>query len=48
MNKPLISRWYVKLTLLLLIVAVAYLIVKSFNTGKAEGKQTQATQEAVN
>jgi hypothetical protein len=48
MDKPLISRWYIKLTLLLLIIAVAYLVVKSFNTGKEEGKQMRQAHEATN
>jgi hypothetical protein len=48
MNKPLIARWYIKLTLLLLIVAAAYLVVRSFNTGKQEGKQIREAHEAAN
>jgi hypothetical protein len=46
MNKPLMSRWYVKLTLVVLIIATVYLVIKSFNTGREEGKQ-KAQQEAA-
>ncbi len=46
MNKPLISRSYIKLTLLVLIIVVAYLLVKSFSTGKKEGAAMQVQQGA--
>lgn len=40
------SRWYVKLTLVILIAATAYLVIKTFNTGREEGKQ-EAQQETA-
>lgn len=44
MNKPLISRWYVKVTIIIAIVATAYLMIKSFSTGKQEGAAMQVQQ----
>ena len=39
MRKPIISRWYVKLTLLILCLFTAYLMVKSFKQGFEEGRE---------
>jgi hypothetical protein len=38
MKKPIITRWYVKLIIVIFCVLVAYLAVKSFQSGVAEAE----------
>jgi hypothetical protein len=39
MQKPLIKRWYVVVTIVILCVATVFLLVKSFLDGYEEGQR---------
>jgi hypothetical protein len=45
MKTPIMSRWYVKLTIGILIVAVIYLTYKSFMSGFEGGRRIKMQRE---
>ena len=45
MKKSLMSRWYVKLTIIVFCIVVGYLVVKSFLDGVKEGREKAKQEE---
>jgi hypothetical protein len=44
-KKPLLKRWYVRMTLVILGALIAYLIVDSFLQGFREGREMRSLKD---